>query len=176
MININLKKLKKPFKIKQKTFFDERGYFQELCLKKTFKLSIKFTAIASSKKNVIRGLHFQLKDKQTKLIYVAEGKILDIVVNLKKKSKEFGKVSKFILNKGDMLFIPDFYAHGYECLTPKCLVLYHLEKYRNAKYESGIKYNDKKLKIKWITKKPILSLRDRSHISFNEFKTKYKTL
>ena len=157
-------------------FFDKRGYFQEIFLKKNFKLKIKFTAIASSKKNVIRGLHFQLKDKQTKLIYVAEGKIFDVVINLRKKSKDFGKVSKFILNKGDMLFIPNNYAHGYECLTSKCLVLYHLEKYRNARYESGIKYNDKKLKIKWHTKNPILSLRDQSHISFNEFKSKYKTL
>ena len=82
MININLKKLKKPLKIKQKIFFDKRGYFQELCLKKKFKLNIRFTAIASSKKNVIRGLHFQLKDKQTKLIYVVEGKILPKLVSV----------------------------------------------------------------------------------------------
>ena len=75
-----------------------------------------------------------------------------------------------------MLFIPDHYAHGYECVTAKCSVLYHLEKYRNSKYECGIKYNDKKLKIKWNTKRPILSLRDQTHISFDEFKIKYKTL
>lgn len=176
MFKVNLSKLNKPKKINQKKFFDKRGYFQEIFLKKKFNLNIKFTAIAKSKKKVIRGLHFQLRDRQKKLIYVADGKILDVVVNLRKKSKSFGKVSKFILNQGEMLFIPNNYAHGYECLTTKCTVLYHLEKYRNANYESGIKCDDKKLKIKWSTKKPILSLRDQSHISFDEFKRKYKTL
>jgi dTDP-4-dehydrorhamnose 3,5-epimerase len=176
MKNFNLNKISKPFKIKQKMFFDKRGYFQEIYLKKNFNLNIKFTAIAKSKKNVIRGLHFQLKDRQTKLIYVVDGKILDVVINLRKKSKDFGKVSKFILDQGEMLFIPNHYAHGYECVTAKCSVLYHLEKYRNSKYECGIKYNDKKLKIKWNTRRPILSLRDQTHISFDEFKIKYKTL
>ncbi len=176
MNKLNLNKISSPVKINQKLFFDKRGYFQEIYLKKIFNLNIKFTAIAKSKKNVIRGLHFQLKDRQTKLIYVSDGKILDVVINLKKKSKNFGKVSKFILKEGEMLFIPDTYAHGYECLTKKCTILYHLEKYRNAKYESGIQYNDKKLKIKWHTKKPILSIRDQTHISFEEFKKKYKSL
>ena len=85
-------------------------------------------------------------------------------------------MSKFLLNEGDMLFIPKHFGHGYECLSSKCTVLYHLETYRYAKYESGIIYNDKKIKSKWITKKPILSTRDQSLISFKEFKIKYKTL
>ena len=176
MNKINLKKLKKPLKIIPKKFYDDRGFFQEIFLKKIFNLNIKFTAIAQSKKNVIRGLHFQLRNRQTKLIYVAEGKILDVVVNLRKNSKNFGKVSKFELKKGEMLFIPDHYGHGYECVSDKCLVFYHLERYRDAKNESGIKYNDQSLKIKWITKRPVLSLRDKSHISLEEFKKKFKSL
>ena len=176
MKKINLKKYKKPFKIVMKKFYDDRGFFQEIFLKKNFNLNIKFTAIAKSKKNVIRGLHFQIKDKQTKFIYVTDGKILDIVVNLKKNSQQFGKVSKFILSEGEALFIPSHYAHGYECMTKKCSVLYHLEKYRNVKYESGIQFNDQKLKIKWKTKKPILSKRDKNHISFEQFKKIHKTL
>ena len=75
-----------------------------------------------------------------------------------------------------MLFIPKHFGHGYECLSNKCTVLYHLETYRHAKYESGIIYNDKKVKSKWNTKRPILSKRDQSLISFKEFKIKYKTL
>ena len=121
-------------------------------------------------------MHFQLKDKQTKFIYVSSGKILDIVVNLRHSSKDFGKVSKFLLKQGDLLFIPSHYAHGYECLENNTLVFYHLEKYRNSKYESGVKFDDKKLKIKWKTKKPILSKRDQNHMSFEEFKNKYITL
>ena len=175
-MNINLKNLSNPLKINQKKFFDSRGYFQEIFLNKKFNLNIKFTAIAKSKKNVIRGLHFQIKNQQTKLLHVTEGKIIDVVINLKKNSKNFGKVSKFFLYEGDMLFIPKHYGHGYECLSNKCTVLYHLEKYRDAKYESGINYYDKKVKSIWVTKKPILSKRDKSLISFNEFKKKYKTL
>lgn len=176
MIKINLKKIKYPIKIKMKRYLDKRGFFQEIFLEKSFNLKLKFTAIAKSKKNVIRGMHFQLKDKQTKFIYVTDGKILDVVVNLKKNSKHFCKISKFILSEGEALFIPSHYAHGYECLTKKCSVLYHLEKYRNAKYESGIKFNDQKLKIKWKTKKPILSQRDQSHISLEQFKKIHKSL
>ena len=176
MKNLNLDKIKNNIIIKQKIFLDKRGFFQEIFLKKKFKLKIKFTALAKSKKNVIRGLHFQIKDKQTKFIYVIDGKILDVVVNLKKNSRNFGKVFKFVLKEGDALFIPSHYAHGYECLSNKCSVLYHLEKYRNAKYESGIKFNDNRLKIKWKTKKPILSKRDKSHQSFEEFKKIQKTL
>ena len=165
-----------PIKIKNNKFKDRRGYFQEIYLKKKLNLKIKFTAIAHSKKNVIRGLHFQLKNKQSKLIYVSNGKILDVAVNLKKNSKNFGKIFKYVLREGDILFIPSFYAHGYECLSKRSTVFYHLEKYRDTKSESGIPFNDKNLNIKWFTKNPIISKRDKSHISFEEFARKYKGL
>ena len=175
-MKLNLKKDLTPVKIYQKQYFDKRGYFQEIFLKKNFNLNVKFTAIAKSKKNVIRGLHFQKKNQQSKFLYCIEGKILDVVINLKKKSKNFGKVSKFILNEGDILYIPKHYAHGYECLTKRCKILYHLEKYRDANNESGIKFDDKKIKSKWITRKPILSKRDTSLMYFKEFEKKIKTL
>ena len=125
---------------------------------------------------MIRRLHFQRSNKQTKIIHVIDGKILDIAVNLRKKSKNFGKVYKFILKKGDILFVPNFFAHGYECLSNKCTILYHLDNYRDVKNEDGIIFNDKKLKIKWITKRPILSKRDKLSNSFETFKKKIKTL
>jgi len=171
--NVNITGLKI---IKTKMFYDSRGFFKEVFRNNLIKKNFKFDVMSSSKKNVIRGLHFQIKDKQTKFIYVIDGKILDVVINLKKKSPDFGKVKKFILKEGEALFIPSHYAHGYECLSNKCSVLYHLEKYRNAKWESGIKYNDNKFKIKWKTKKPILSQRDKSHSSFVEFLKFQKTL
>jgi dTDP-4-dehydrorhamnose 3,5-epimerase len=161
--------INKPYVIKSKMFFDKRGFFQEIFLKKKLKFDLIFTAIAKSKKNVIRGLHFQKKNKQTKVIYVIDGKILDVVVNLKKNSKNFGKIYKFYLSKGDVLFVPNFYAHGYECLTKNCQVLYHLDNYRDAKNEDGINLKDKKLKIRWLTKKPIISQRDRLSGSFADF-------
>ena len=175
-MKINLKNQRVPLKIKQSKYFDNRGYFQEVFLNKKFNIKIKFTAVAKSKKNVIRGLHFQKKNQQTKLIHVTEGKILDVVINLKKNSKFFGKVSRFILNEGDILFVPKFYAHGYECLTKKCTIFYHLEKYRDAMNEGGISFNDKKIVNTWKTKKPILSKRDKTLITFKDFKKKHKSL
>ena len=77
----------KPYIFKKTRYSDNRGFFQEIFLEKEFKKKINFTAMAYSKKNVIRGLHFQLKNKQTKIITVTSGKILDVAVNLKKNSK-----------------------------------------------------------------------------------------
>ena len=171
-----LSNISKPIKVNQKKFFDKRGYFQELYLKKNLNLNIKFTAVARSKKNVIRGMHFQLKNKQTKMISVISGKILDVVVNLKKNSKNFGKINYFILNPGDTICIPNYFAHGYECLSNQSTIFYHLDNYRDVKNEFGILYNDKTLKIKWKTKKPILSDRDKNHFGFLDFKYKYKGL
>ena len=62
--------------------------------------------------------------------------------------------------------MPNNFAHGYECLSKDSLVLYHLDNYRSVKGENGISYNDKDLNIKWLTKKPIISKRDRSSNSF----------
>ena len=84
--------LKKPLFIKGVKHKDKRGHFQEIFLKKKYNINIIFTAIAFSKKNVIRGLHYQTPNKQTKFIHVVKGKILDVVVDLNKKSNTFGKI------------------------------------------------------------------------------------
>ncbi len=168
--------IKAPILIKKKKYFDKRGFFQEIYLLKNLKTRMIFSAIAHSRKNVIRGLHFQTKKKQTKIIHVVKGKILDVVVNLNFKSKKFGRISKYILQEGDILAVPCNYAHGYECLSKECIVLYHLDNYRDINSENGILYNDKELNIKWFSKKPIISKRDRFANTFKEFKQKIKTL
>ena len=168
--------LKKPILFKKKKFFDKRGFFQEVYLLKELGIKIVFSALAYSKKNVIRGLHFQTSNKKNKIINVINGKILDVEINLNKKSKNFGKVYRFKLKEGDILVVPNNFAHGYECLSKDCTVLYYLDNYRNQKAENGIMYNDKELKIKWISKNPILSERDKRGLSFNEFKKKIISL
>ena len=158
----------KPLLIKTSIYPDNRGFFKELFLKKKIKFNCKFTAMSSSKKNVIRGLHYQSKKKQAKILSVLKGRAIDICVDIDKKSKNFGKVYKFILKPGLLLYVPKNFAHGIGFFGRENILLYHLSEYRHQKYERGIIYNDKKLKIKWGIKKPILSKRDSLMPTFHE--------
>ena len=99
---------------------------------------------------------------------MVQGKILDVVVDLRKKSKTFGKhfSIKMSHNSNFSLYIPAGFAHGFICLTKKCAVYYKCTNYRNKKSEITIKWNDKDLKIKWPTKRPILSKKDKQGIPF----------
>ena len=74
------------------------------------------------------------------------------------------------------MIVPNYFAHGYECISKKCIILYHLDNYRNIKGENGIRYNDLELNIKWQTKKPIISKRDKNCSSFKEFKKTIKSV
>lgn len=158
----------KPILIKKKIFFDKRGFFQELYLNKKYNFKSIFTAYSSSKKNVIRGLHYQTRKPQEKILCLLKGKALDVCVNIDKNSKNFGKVYKFILRPGIMLFVPKNYAHGIGFYEKENILLYHLSQYRFQNYERGINPFDKKLKINWKIKKPILSERDKLHPSIDE--------
>lgn len=158
----------KPLLIKTSIYPDNRGFFKELFLKKKIKFNCKFTAMSSSKKNVIRGLHYQSKKKQAKILSVLRGSAIDICVNIDKKSKNFGKVYKFMLKPGLLLYVPKNFAHGIGFYSRENILLYHLSEYRYQQYERGIIYNDKKLKIKWGIKKPILSKRDSLMPTFDE--------
>tara|TARA_B100000902_G_scaffold239324_1_gene226625 strand:- start:868 stop:1365 length:498 start_codon:yes stop_codon:yes gene_type:complete len=150
----------KPFLIKTSIYPDKRGFFKELFLRKKLKFNCKFTAISSSKKNVIRGLHYQVRKKQAKLLSILKGRALDVCVNIDKKSKNFGKVYKFYLKPGLLLFVPKNYAHGIGFYDKENILLYHLSEYRYQEYERGILFKDQYLKINWKIKKPITSKRD----------------
>lgn len=164
----------KPILIKTKLYHDHRGYFKELLLKKKIKFNSKFTACSFSKKNVIRGLHYQIKKPQEKIISVLKGKGTDICLNINRKSKDFGRIYKFNLKPGLMLYVPKNYAHGIGFHNKENILLYHLTQYRFPKYERGIHPLDKSLKINWNIKKPILSKRDKLHPLFKEIYEKSK--
>ena len=148
-------KYNQPIKFKIKKFRDSRGFLSELHSKKRINLNFNHSIISSSKKNVIRGLHFRIKPEY-KMLYVVKGKIKDFCVNLKKK-----KINKFLLKENDCLLIPPGYAHGYECYAKENIVIYFLSWPYNPKLQSGIFYKDKDLKIKWSIKKPIISKKDK---------------
>ena len=157
--------------IKKKRFADSRGYFQELMLEKNIKMKFPFHIMSFSKKNVIRGLHIQNKNPQGKFITVIKGRIFDVAVDLRIKSKTYGKYFSKILSEKNSLsiYIPPGFAHGFCALDKENFVVYSCSQYRNARSETGIKYNDQNLNIKWPNKKPILSIKDKKNYSLEEF-------
>ena len=158
--------------ISNTSFKDKRGYFKELLKEKKLKKRFPFLVMSFSKKNVIRGLHLQKKNSQGKFISVIKGKIFDVVVDLRKNSKTYGKHLSTILSEKNSksIFVPPGFAHGFCALSKENYIVYSCTKYRDEKSEIGIKFNDKDLKIKWPIKKPIISAKDKNNLSLKEFK------
>ena len=174
-----MKKIKTKFKnlfiIQRKKFEDKSGFLREVFIEKITKKKLIFSIISKSKKNVVRGLHIQLKNSQSKYISVLKGKILDVVVDLRKNSKTFKKFFKIILSDKNCksLFIPSGFAHGFLGLDEENIVLYSCDNYRNKSSERSIKWNDPELKINWNIKKTIVSKKDKSSKSLREFLLKF---
>ena len=156
---------------KKDSFNDKRGYTRELFLNKLIKKKFPFDIISLSKKNVIRGLHLQIKKPQGKFITVLKGKIYDVVVDCRKNSKTIGQYFSIILSEklNNSLYIPEGFAHGYCSLSSESILHYKMTEYRDKKFERGILWNDKDLNIEWPIKKPIISARDKANISFKNF-------
>ncbi len=169
-----MKILKTKFKdllvFKSKNFYDNRGYFRELALEKKIKRKFIFTVVSKSKKNVLRGLHMQQKKQQGKYISCVKGKILDVVVDCRKKSKTFGKHYKIILSEKNCksIFVPPGFIHGFLGLEKENIIIYSCTNYRDKNSEIGIEWNDKDLKIDWNIKTPILSKKDKKNLKFRE--------
>lgn len=153
------------------TYKDKRGYFRELFLQKHFDERFPFDAMSHSRKNVLRGLHLQLKKTQAKLITVLQGKIFDVCVDCRKKSKTFGKYFSIILSdkENKSLLIPKGFAHGFCSLTNNAVIHYKCSDYRHKDSETGILWNDKDLNIKWPITNPIISTKDKNNLKFRDF-------
>ena len=162
--------------IKGKTFYDKRGFLREILKNKLLNNKKFIFWIASkSKKNTIRGLHIQKKNSQAKFICVLKGKIYDVALDLRKKSKTYGKYFSTILSEKNStsVYIPSGFAHGFCGLEKENLILYGMSNYRSKKNEIGLLWNDSDIKIKWPIKKPIISKKDKNAMTFFEFKKKY---
>ncbi len=150
--------------IKSKIFKDKRGFLKETYQKKLMnKIHFPFDVMSYSKKNVLRGLHFQSKNSQAKIITVTSGKIMDVAVDLRKNSPTFGKYFSIIISYNDdfSFYIPKNFAHGFLCLSKTCTINYKCSDYRNPKYEKTLSWNDPDVNIKWPSKNPILSKKDK---------------
>ena len=167
--NTTIKGLKK---IKTEVFYDKRGFFKEIFKDKLFKKKFIFDVMSYSRKNVLRGLHIQLKAPQAKIVTVTSGKIMDVAVDLRKNSVTFGKYFSVIMSEKSnfSFYIPEGFAHGFLCLSKNCTVSYKCSKYREAKSEATLSWNDKSIAIKWPIKKPILSVKDKVGKNLNYFR------
>lgn len=153
--------------IQPKVFEDSRGWFFEFYKNETFRdagISYNFNQenISFSKKGVIRGLHFQRSPwAQAKLVSVLSGKVLDVVVDIRKGSQTFGKTFSCVLDssKHNLLMVPDGFAHGFAALEDS-VFFYKISNVYNREAESGIIWNDPQLKIDWPFTNPILSEKD----------------
>ena len=163
--------------IQQKKIGDSRGNLRETFRKKIIKWdNLIFDYATVSKGNVLRGFHFNSKYPQAKYVTVLRGKILDYVIDLRKKSKTFGKSFSIVLSEDNCksLYIPEGFGHAYYSFAKLNLIYYKLSNYYKPKFESGIVWNDKHLKLKWPTNKPILAKRDTKWGTFIDFKKIYK--
>ena len=167
-----------------KVFADSRGYFFESYNENTCKaegVDIKFVQDnqASSQYGVIRGLHYQLAPfAQTKFIRVLSGKILDVVVDLRKGSPGFGKVFSLELSAENnlQLLVPKGFAHGYSVLSETAEVFYKCDEFYNKENEAGLLFDDPALNIDWKipTDKHIISDKDLIQPTFEHCKNNFE--
>ena len=149
-------------------FNDERGYFFENFNHSKFnqnQIDLNFIQenFSKSKKNVIRGLHFQKNPKaQAKLVTVVSGEIFDVAVDLRKNSPTFGKWVSEILSEVNhkSLYVPEGFAHGFCVLSEEADVLYKVNQEYSPEDERGIVWNDPETNITWSINKPILQEKD----------------
>ncbi|MCF7566769.1 dTDP-4-dehydrorhamnose 3,5-epimerase [Sabulilitoribacter arenilitoris] len=150
--------LKDCFVIIPNVIKDNRGYFFESFNKAQFETKTGIVANfiqdnqSQSSKGVLRGLHFQVGTfSQAKLVRVIQGKVLDVCVDLRKKSPTFGKHFSLILDAVEhkQLYIPKGFAHGFLVLENDTIFSYKCDNYYNKHSERGIIYNDKALDIDW---------------------------
>ncbi len=161
-------------------FGDSRGYFFESYNKRDFEEAGIFCDFvqdneSKSTNGVLRGLHFQKKFPQIKLVRAIYGKIFDIAVDLRNDSPTFGKWQGVILDseKHNMLYIPAGFAHGFLALTDNCIQSYKCTNFYHPEDEGGIMWNDPLIGIDWesvlpgITQTATLSEKDKNHSSFS---------
>ena len=163
-------------------FRDDRGYFMEFYNEKRFNhnvlenFSFKQDNISCSKKNVLRGLHFQAPPyEQGKLIQVLNGRVIDVVVDLRKGSKTYGNHMKIELSSDNFkqLWIPPGFAHGFLTLEDETLFSYKCTNYYSKNHEMSLLWNDENLNIDWNIENPIISDKDKRATRFQDLNSPF---
>ena len=163
-------------------FRDDRGYFMEFYNENKFNhnvlanFSFKQDNISCSKKNVLRGLHFQSPPyDQGKLIQVLNGRVVDVVVDLRRGSKSFGKHMKIELSSDNckQLWVPPGFAHGFLTLEDDTLFSYKWTNHYSKNHEMDLLWNDEDLNIEWGIENPIISEKDKQATKFQDLNSPF---
>ncbi len=161
--------------ITPRIFTDDRGHFLETWNRQAFNSAVGMDVDFSqdnesvSRKNVLRGLHFQLQPHaQGKLVHVVRGRVLDVVVDIRRGSSTYGEHFKLELNglSKQMLWIPEGFAHGFVSLADDTVFAYKCTKGYDRASERTILWNDTDLAIDWGVTSPIISPKDAEGIPF----------
>jgi len=178
-----IKKISTPldgvFVLEPRVFGDERGFFLESYNERVFAqlgIADKFVQDnhSSSRRNVLRGLHYQVRHTQGKLVRVADGEILDVAVDLRRSSPTFGKSEAVRLSGANkrMLWIPVGFAHGFRVISEQAHVLYKATDYYSPEDERTLAWNDPDLKIDWaLDGEPIVSAKDQRGVALRNAET-----
>ena len=158
-------------------FRDERGSFERYYCRREFlqighdKDWVQLNHSVTDHKGTIRGMHFQVKPfSEIKLVKCIKGKVFDVIVDLRKESQTFLQWYGVELSEENhrMIYIPEGFAHGFQTLDGDCHLVYHHSEYYMPGSESGLRYNDPRLKIEWPLPVSVISERDKAHQVIDE--------
>lgn len=165
------------FVIEPTVFTDDRGWFARFYCKNDFKEIghetewVQLNHSVSYKKGAIRGMHYQVQPyRETKMVKCIAGAVYDVIIDLRRDSKTFMEWfgEELSAKNRKMLFIPEGFAHGFQCLEDNCELIYHHTEFYTPGAEGGIRYDDPGVGIKWPIPLTVLSERDKSHPYLDE--------
>lgn len=171
MITVSKTEVEDVLIVEPKAFGDNRGWFMESYSKRDFEAAgimanfVQDNRSFSSKKGIIRGLHFQRNPMcQAKLLTCLKGEILDVAVDLRKDSPTYKKwVSvKLSAENKKQIFIPKGFAHGFLTLTDDVEIMYKCDEFYSPECDGGIRFDDPEIGVDWGIKDPILSEKDKN--------------
>jgi dTDP-4-dehydrorhamnose 3,5-epimerase len=165
------------FIIEPAPFTDERGWFARYYCEREFeaighdKHWVQMNHSVTYQKGALRGMHYQVDPhKEIKMVKCIAGAVFDVIIDIREGSDTFMQWHGEELSATNrrMFYIPEGFAHGFQCLTDHCELLYHHSEFYKSGYEGGIRYNDPRIGIKWPLEVTTISSRDQQHPFLDE--------
>lgn len=179
MIEILETRIPEVLLLKPDVYSDDRGFFMETYREQHLAargIEVHFVQdnLSKSQQGTVRGLHYQIKQPQDKLLMVMEGTILDVAVDLREDSPTFGQhvATELSADNKHQLFIPKGFAHGFSVLSENAMVYYKCSDYYYPEGERGLLWKDPEMNIDWRVSNPIISEKDQKQPTLSEISSK----